>query len=208
MLLVVCRSVCLSVFLPFCLCVCRLVCWFVCLFVFLFVNQLVCVFVCLVFCSFFLILCVGACACVCASACLCASICVHVSVCACAGVRCLGLVVPLAFEFYCNNIAAPAQQQHCNKNSSIAAATLQQHCSNSSKNIGPTVGKWTNPWAIDATNSQSLVTHMVWGPWGPKTHGIHNFPCVLNDKQTYSTFPKGLPRSPPKCSLCPLPFFC
>ena len=113
----------------------------------------------------------------------------------------LGLVVPLAFGFCCNTIAAPAQQQHCNTNSSIAATTLAQHCSNSSKNSGPTGGTCTNSWAIHATKSQSLVPHMVWGPWGPKTYDIHNFPCVFNDKQTYSILPKGSQGLPPKCSL-------
>ena len=116
-----------------------------------------------------------------------------------------GLGCAMAFGFCCSNIAASTQQHHSNNNSSIAAATPHHHCNNSSKNIEPTGGKCTNSWAIRATNSQSLVIHMVSGPWGPKTHGIHNFPCVFNDKQTYLTLPKGSQELPPKCSLGPLP---
>ena len=184
-------SVCPSVCLPVCLSVCQLVCWFVCLSTRLLVNRLVCVFVCPTFCSLLVSLYVGACACVDASACLCASICVYASACACAGVKCLGLVVPLALGCCCNSTAAPAvQQQHCGNTIAPALQQQQQEHWNTEE--------CTNSWAIHATNSQSLVTCMVWEPWGPGTFEIYSFPCIINDEQTGSIRPKGSHGHPPR----------
>ena len=126
---------------------------------------------CVCFSRFLQFVCDFVCWCLCLCLCWCLSFCeywISASACVCVGVKCLGLVVSLAFGFCCNNIAASAQQQHCNNNSSIAATALAQHCSNSSKNSGPTGGtcakflgnpchqfpEFGNPYGLGALGSQ------------------------------------------------------
>ena len=103
------------------------------------------------------------------------------------------------------SVATTQQHQHNSNIATTTAALRQQRWHNIAATAARTVDQQgehvQNSWAIHATNSQSLVTHMVWGPWGPKTHGIHNFLCVFNNKQAYSILPKGSQGLPPKCSL-------
>ena len=182
--------VCLSVGLLVCLFICPLVCQSVglcvCLSGFL---QFVCDFVCWCLC-----LCLCWCLPFCEYLCLCQCLCL----CRCQVLE-LGCAIGLRvlLQQHCSistTATLQQQQQHCGSNAGTTLQQQQQEQWTNRGNMYKLLGnpchqfpEFGNPYGLGALGSQD--------PW------YTQFPCVFNDKQTYSILPKGSQGLPPKCSL-------